>query len=449
MIVMWVAMLVGLLATACAGVADPGSSLDVPTPTASSTSIPVIPTPTVLPSEKVEPTQAPTPNAQPDVPRLKTRDVELAFPNLPELDRMVNFADPDDGSNRLFVLLQPGQVVTFLNDPNVDSVETFLDIEERVNSRGNEEGLLGIAFDLGFASNGYFYLYYTAGEVSRVGSAFGSRAVSDRRSVLSRFSVSDANPNIADPNSEKIILEVAQPFANHNGGQIAFGPDGYLYIGLGDGGSGGDPKENGQNLTTLLGNILRIDVSTLDSDGVYSIPFDNPFVGAGHDFREEIWAFGFRNPWRFSFDRDTGDLWAADVGQQEFEEVDIVRRGANYGWNVMEGLSCFVPPEGCDQQGLTLPVALYSHNVGCSITGGYVYRGKRLKSLVGAYVFGDFCSGKIWAVRHDGNSVIDQALISETDFQIPSFGEDSSGEIYILSFDGHIYRFASDQDTDL
>ena len=306
---MWMSVLVGLFAMGCASIAPPAVSQALPTATSVPQATPTIAAPTVNPLPTIEPTAQPIPVAPSVTNSLTELDVEKAFPNLPELERMVNFADPGDGSNRLFVLLQPGQVVTFLNNPDAESVETFLDIEERVNSRGNEEGLLGIAFDPDFASNGYFYLYYTAGEASRVGSVFGSNAVSERRSVLSRFSVSESDSDRADPDSEKIIFEVAQPFANHNGGQIAFGPDGFLYIGLGDGGRGGDPHENGQNRTTLLGNILRIDVSTLDSDDVYSIPHDNPFVGAGHDFREEIWAYGFRNPWRFSFDRETGDLW--------------------------------------------------------------------------------------------------------------------------------------------
>ena len=281
--------------------------------------------------------------------------------------------------------------MVFSNEQNAASASTFLDIRGQVNDRGNEEGLLGLAFDPDYTSNGYFYVYYSAS--------------SPRRSIISRFSVSPDDFNIADHNSERVILEVPQPFANHNGGQIVFGSDGYLYVGLGDGGSRGDPGLNGQDPSTLLGTILRIDVSSIDRDGEYTIPSDNPFVGRGGGVRGEIWAYGLRNPWRFTFDRELGDLWAADVGQNRFEEVDIIKPGRNYGWNVMEGFHCFQPSNGCNQEGLELPVFEYGRDDGCSVTGGYVYRGSRLPSLYGAYVYGDFCTGKIWALRYDGTKV--------------------------------------------
>ncbi len=350
--------------------------------------------------------------------------VERAFPAI-SFERMVALAYPDDGTNRLFLALQPGRIMVFPNVQGASSATTFLDIRDKVNDSGNEEGLLGLAFDPNFKSNGYFYVYYSA--------------AGPRRSVVSRFSVIRDDINQADPSSERIILEVPQPFSNHNAGQTIFGSDGFLYVGMGDGGSRNDPQGNGQNLSILLGTIIRIDVSSVDSTGSYTIPPDNPFVGQ-QGAREEIWAFGLRNPWRFTFDRLTGDLWAADVGQNRAEEVDIIRPGLNYGWNVMEGFECFSPPRSCNQQGLELPVIEYGRGGGCSITGGYVYRGSRLPSLYGAYVYGDFCSGKIWALRHDGARVTEHLELLDSGLSISSFGEDQSGELYILSFDDKIYR---------
>ena len=354
--------------------------------------------------------------------------VELAFPNL-SLPRPVAMAYPEDGTDRLFLALQAGRVVVFPNDRAVLDVATFLDIRDRVADVGREEGLLGLAFDPDYRRNGYLYVYYTAG--------------GPRRSVVSRFTVSAVDPDGADRKSEKILLEVPQPYANHNGGQLVFGPDGYLYIGLGDGGSGGDPHLNGQDPATLLGSILRVDVSSVDSSGAYSIPSDNPFAGREAGARGEVWAFGLRNPWRFTFDRDTGDLWAADVGQDRYEEIDLIRPGLNYGWNLMEGSHCFGrPDDGCSRDGLVLPLVEYGRNEGCSVTGGYVYRGPRLDSLNGAYLYGDFCSGKIWALRYIGGRVTEHMALIDSDLAISSFGEDRSGGLYILSLDGGIYRLA-------
>ncbi|MCY4579603.1 MAG: PQQ-dependent sugar dehydrogenase [Chloroflexi bacterium] len=355
---------------------------------------------------------------------LEKMEVERVFPEL-SFKRMVGMAYAEDGSDRLFVVLQRGVIVSFANEQGVEEADVFLDIEERVSDRGNEEGLLGLAFDPEYSANGYFYVYYSA--------------ANPRRSVLSRFTVGGG---VADPDSERVILEVEQPHSNHNGGQIAFGPDGYLYVGLGDGGSRGDPQGNGQDLSTLLGSIIRIDVSTLDETGSYAIPADNPFVGV-EGARGEIWAYGIRNPWRFSFDRESGELWMADVGQNRFEEVDIVRRGLNYGWNVMEGSSCFKPSRGCDAQGFELPVAEYGRDGGCSVTGGYVYRGDRLPSLYGAYIYGDFCSGKIWGLRYEDGRVTEQLELVDSRLEISSFGEDQSREMFILSFDGGIYRLVA------
>ena len=375
------------------------------------------PLPTSVPAAASD-TPAPTVGA---LPRVRT---ETVFPSV-SFDRMVYLTHPDGIPDRLYLVLQPGRIMAFDNVADPSSPQTFLDIRNRVSDRGNEEGLLGLAFDPNYRSNGYFYVYYSAS--------------SPRRSVIARYHVPPGADGV-DPSTEKIIMEIGQPYSNHNGGQVTFGPDGYLYVGLGDGGSGGDPRGHGQNLRTLLGAILRIDVSTLDEIDSYSVPPDNPFIGV-QGVRPEIWAYGLRNPWRFSFDRETGDLWTGDVGQNKLEEIDIIKPGANYGWNIMEGTSCFRGP-GCDSDELEPPVAEYGRDGGCSVTGGYVYRGSRLPSLSGAYLYGDFCTGNIWALRHDGSQVVDQALIADTDLQIASFAEGPDGEVYLLSFTGEIARLA-------
>jgi len=361
------------------------------------------------------------------IPLSKT-SVEVAFPNL-SFTRPLFLTYANDDTNRLFVVLQQGQIMVFPNKQDTQAT-VFLAIDEKVNDDGNEEGLLGLAFDPDYKSNGYFYVYYTAN--------------SPRRSVISRFSVSDNDPNKANTSSELVIMEVPQPYSNHNGGMMAFGPDRMLYIGLGDGGSGGDPHGNGQNRNVLLGKILRIDISKSSRSEKYRIPADNPFVGQENS-RGEIWTYGLRNPWRFSFDRVTNMLWAADVGQDSLEEVDIIEKGANYGWNIMEGSLCYpLPTSNCNKEGLKLPVAQYTHADGCSITGGYVYRGSKLRSLYGAYIYGDFCSGKIWGLRYDGSKVVEHMELIDSNMQISSFGEDQAGELYILSFDNHIYRFKTE-----
>jgi glucose/arabinose dehydrogenase len=349
--------------------------------------------------------------------------VERVFPDL-SFQEMTNLVQPDGTSDLIFVTEQRGIIYAF-SASNPQQANIFLDITDRVNRGGNEEGLLGLAFDPDYQENGCFYVYYSADN--------------PRRSVLSRFSLDQEDTAVADPESEIIIMEVEQPYSNHNGGQLAFGPDGYLYIGLGDGGSAGDPEGNGQNLGTLLGSILRIDVSELSQPGDYEIPADNPFVDTT-GARAEIWAFGLRNPWRFSFDSETGLLWAGDVGQGSWEEIDIIAKGANYGWNIMEGLHCYSPASGCDQSGLTLPIAEYDHSQGCcSVTGGYVYRGDQIPSLQGYYVYGDYCSGDIWALAYDGTVVTENMLLTESGLSITSFGEDLAGNLYILDRAGGIY----------
>lgn len=382
-------------------------------------------TPTVRPKPLFffipTPTAAPIPTPVPA--HLQNIRIELAFHNL-EFQRLTNLAQPDDGQNNIFVTEQQGQIHVFADDLETTQSEVFLDIRDRVSEASNEEGLLGFTFDTEYSTNGHFYVYYSAS--------------SPRRSVISRFSVSQNNPNIADPLSETIMMEIPQPYSNHNGGQIAFGPDGYLYIGLGDGGSGGDPIGNGQNISTVLGTILRIDVGSVSENKSYSIPIDNPFVGIS-GVREEIWAYGLRNPWRFSFDSATGFLWAGDVGQNNWEEVDIVRKGLNYGWNTMEGTHCFPSTNNCDTTNLELPVYEYRHTEGCSISGGYVYRGNEIPWLIGTYIYGDFCSGKIWGLRYDGESVIEHSLLLDSALSITSFGQGLDNKLYVLSRDDGIY----------
>ncbi|UCE12554.1 MAG: PQQ-dependent sugar dehydrogenase [Candidatus Heimdallarchaeota archaeon] len=346
--------------------------------------------------------------------------VEKAFPNL-------TFANPvglyhsGDESNRLFVVEQEGIIYCFNNSPTVSSVEIFLDISDKV-LYGGEQGLLGLAFAPNYSNNGYFYVDYIAD--------------TPRRTVLSRFTVMSNNSNQANITSEHILLEVNQPYSNHNGGQLEFGSDGYLYLALGDGGSGGDPLRNGQNRSTLLGSILRLNV---DNTSTYSIPSDNPFAGNSKNYREEIFAYGLRNPWRFSFDPVTGLLWAADVGQNKIEEIDIIESGNNYGWNIMEGSLCYSPSTGCDETGLTLPVFEYGHDVGISITGGYVYRGTKLTSLYGYYIYGDYGSGRIWALFYN-ESITQNYLLVDTPLNIVSFGVDQKNELYICAFDGKIHN---------
>lgn len=347
-----------------------------------------------------------------------------AFPSL-RFENPTDMASPPDGTGRLFVLEQPGRVRVFANDPAVKTAATFLDLTGIVAS-GGEMGLLGIAFHPAFKTNRTFYLNYTADN--------------PRRTVIARYRQQQANANLADPKGE-VILEFDQPYSNHNGGQLAFGPDGHLYIGTGDGGAGGDPHGHGQNRKTLLGSWLRIDVNGTSGERAYRIPADNPYAGNSEGFREEIYAYGLRNLWRFSHDAETNRWWGADVGQNRLEEIDILEKGKNYGWNIMEGTDCYQPKRGCDKTGLTLPIAEYDHSQGQSVTGGYVYRGQRRPDLVGAYIYGDFVSGRVWALRYDGAKVTENKVILESGLNIASFAQDAGRELYALAFDGSIYRF--------
>ena len=325
------------------------------------------------------------------------------------------------GDTRLFVVERSGRI-RIVEDRQLLG-QPYLDISDRVGT-GGEGGLLSIAFHPEYDSNGYVFASYT-----------------DRNgdSRIERYTVT-GNPNLADPASGKLILTVEQPFSNHNGGLIVFGPDGKLYFGLGDGGRGGDPLGSGQNTGTLLGALLRIDV---DAGDPYAIPPDNPFVG-DPDGRDEIWAYGLRNPWRFSFDREAGVIYIADVGQSDWEEVNAVPADsamANYGWNVMEGSLCFEPPSGCNQEGLVLPVVEYDHGDGCSVTGGYVYRGSAIPELRGHYFYSDFCAGFRRSFRFDGEAANDRPEWDVGDLgSVLSFGLDGGGELYVLSGQGNMRK---------
>jgi glucose/arabinose dehydrogenase len=290
-------------------------------------------------------------------------------------------------------------------------------------------GLLGFAFAPDYARTGAFYVNYTVGN--------------PRRTVISRFRSNQAH-SAADPASEEVLLEIAQPFVNHKGGQIVFGPDGFLYIGMGDGGSARDPMGNGQNSDALLGKLLRIDV--MNTGASYRVPEDNPFVGQ-QGVRPEIWASGLRNPWRFSFDPQGGALWLADVGQNAREEVDVIVKGGNYGWAVMEGAGCLGGGSNCDQSGFIPPVIDYPTGQNCSVTGGFVYRGQQIEALYGAYVYGDYCSGRLWGLRYDGAAVTEHVEFLDSDIRISSFAVDAQGEIYALQHDdrGAIFKLVPRQ----
>jgi glucose/arabinose dehydrogenase len=399
---------IGLLAAAC----DGGGATGGPTGRTGATA-----------GGSSDPTTSPsTPSEQPSSPEqaLDLDRVELRLRPVAEgFARPLLVTSAGDGSGRLFVVEQEGRIRVIEDG----EIATFLDISDRVVAEANEQGFLGLAFHPGFEENGRFFVDYT-----------------DLRgdTVVSEFVVS--GDGAADPTSERVLLLVDQPFGNHNGGHLAFGPDGYLYVALGDGGSAGDPMGNGQALGALLGKLLRIDVDDEGNGTPYEIPPDNPFVDRA-GARPEIWAYGLRNPWRFSFDRETGELWIGDVGQQGLEEVDRApagEGGLNFGWNVMEGTACFQPTAGCEEDGLVAPVAEYRHDQGCSITGGYVYRGDRWAALRGAYVFADYCSGLVWGIDADAGDGAEPTLLLDSGLAISSFGEDEAGELYVTDHAGGV-----------
>jgi glucose/arabinose dehydrogenase len=371
------------------------------------------------------PTDAPAPTELPSAPAAPTAADAAGQGGLPQItleqvasgmDDPLYLTNAGDGSGRLFVVEKRGRVVIVRDGQVVGPA--FLDITDRVGSNANEQGLLSVAFHPRFAENGQFFVNYTdkAGDT-----------------VVSRFG---ASGDTADPASEAVLLTIDQPYANHNGGLVMFGPDGYLYIGMGDGGSSGDPQNNGQNAQALLGKLLRIDV---DGEQPYGIPEDNP----GGELAPEVWALGLRNPWRFSFDRATGDLYIADVGQNQLEEVNFTPAGTpggvNYGWNVLEGGECFRGNQ-CDPAAFAGPVTEYSRDLGQSVTGGFVYRGEAYPALQGVYLFADFVSGRIWGLRQV-NGEWERTELLDTDKNISSFGEDETGELYLTSiYEGAVFR---------
>ena len=367
--------------------------------------------------------------------------IESAFPNL-RIARPIVVTHAGDGSNRIFVASQLGSVHVFDKNSEVEEADVFFDHEEQVTykDKENEEGLLGFAMHPNYKENGEFFLFYTTSDA-------------EHTSVVSRFRVSKDDPNKADSTYEEELIRIPQPFWNHNGGTLAFGPDGYLYIALGDGGKGGDPLKNGQNLSTLNGSILRIDVDNKDEGKNYAIPKSNPFVKT-KAAKPEIYAYGFRNVWRLSFDRVTGTFYAADVGQKLWEEINIVKRGGNYGWNLREGNHPYVTESGEKGSGpredLIDPIFEYDHETGKSITGGVVYRGLAAPKLNGMYVYADYVSGRIWALEHDyksgkviANHEIPNKSPAGENIPLITFGEDQDGEVYFTTQlrGGEIFKF--------
>jgi glucose/arabinose dehydrogenase len=367
-------------------------------------------------------------SASRNAPQTETYNLAEAFPRL-TFDMPVELTSPEDGTDRIFVVEQRGVIQVFPNSPAAQKSSVFLDIEKQVHS-GGETGLLGMAFHPDYKTNGYFYLNYTTGD--------------PLETIISRFKVSASDPNIADPKSETVLLRFRQPWSNHNGGKVAFGNDGFLYIGTGDGGSGGDPGNRAQDRKELLGKILRIDVNKSLATMNYAIPDDNPYKGNKEGYREEVYAYGMRNPWRFSFDSVTGQLWAGDVGQNEFEEIDVIENGGNYGWHIMEANKCYRSVT-CNKDKLKSPIFNYRQgsDTGSSITGGYICRDKNLPGLTGKYIYGDFVTGNIWALTHANNETIKNELIAKISGGLPSFGEDSKRNLYVISYNpGKIYTLS-------
>lgn len=362
---------------------------------------------------------------------------EEAFPNLPAFEFPIEFTTAGDGTNRIFIVQQGGIIYVIDNTPLVSTRKVFLDISDKVTPSGGEAGLLGLAFHPNYENNRYFYVNYTSGTNPIV-------------SHVARFQVSITNPDSALKSSELNLITLPQPYTNHNGGCLRFGPDNYLYIAFGDGGWGGDPHNYGQNTSVLLGKILRIDVNTASGGNNYSIPPTNYFADSTGTQKKEIYAWGLRNPWKFSFDSVTGRLWCGDVGQDAREEVDIIENGKNYGWNKMEGFLCYPEPGTCDTAGrkFTLPVIDYPRTSGQSITGGYVYRGTEIPLLIGKYIYTDFESANIWALTYNGPGNVTNEILYDAPYRVSAFGIDNSNKLYFFSYyTGRIYKLTGPPTT--
>ena len=379
---------------------------------------------------------AQSPQGSPPWPTIALQEIATGFA------KPVYLTHAGDGSNRLFVVEKAGKI--FIIDNGVKQTLPFLDIVSKVNSSCNECGLLGLAFPPTYASDGYFFVSYTGkGNPAPPVLPDEPSPTVGNDNVLARYRVSTTNPNLADAANEERILTINQPYQNHNGGAILFGPDDLLYMGVGDGGSGGDPLKSAQNLASPLGKILRIEVG---ATGTYTVPPDNPFITStvgGAAARPEVWAYGLRNPWRFSFDAATGDLWIGDVGQSNWEEVDFVPAaavgGQNYGWSILEGTHCYPPgTSGCSTTGKTQPIHEYGRAVGQSITGGYVYWGD-IAALRGIYIYGDFSAGKIFGLRNEGGAWQSHDFL-EAGFGIPSFGQGPDGALYVVDYGGSVQK---------
>lgn len=365
----------------------------------------------------------------PSTPNQTTNTKPIASPVYELVDAYPNlsFKQPLEfqfSANKVYVVEKSGIIYVFDNNAQAAKADVFLDLRSRVDSNASEKGLLGLAFHPNFAQNGLFYVNYT----------------NRSNTIVACYQVNSDHPEQGLLDSEQILVSIPQPYSNHNGGHLSFGLDGYLYIGTGDGGSAGDPQGNAQNLNSLLGKILRIDVDKTSPGRLYSIPQDNPLKGNNLSYREEIYAYGLRNPWKFSFDFKTGKLWAADVGQNKMEEIDIIESGKNYGWNKMEGSLSYPENSQHSKEGLELPVWEYNHSLGKAITGGYVYYGTETPSLIGAYIYGDYVSGMIWALRIDEAQTQRNELLLDTKLNISSFGLDQNNALYIIDLGGKIYK---------
>ncbi len=338
-----------------------------------------------------------------------------SFPSL-SFDQPLYLTHDGKDPSKIYVVEKTGKIKVFENNSSADSADVYVDLSDRISLDGNEKGLLGLAFHPNYSENGYYYVYYT----------------DQSGSVISRLTE-------GVPDSEIVLLSYPQPYSNHNGGHITFGPDGYLYIASGDGGSSGDPKNNAQDTSSYLGKILRIDVDNSEADRAYAIPEDNPFKDNNDGAVEEIFAYGLRNPWRFSFDELRGVLIAADVGQNKMEEINLIENGGNYGWNIMEGTLDYTQ-SNVDKNTLKAPIWTYEHPVGKSITGGYTYYGSENQSLYGTYIYGDFISGKIWGLWLDADQTPQNHELLDTDLMFSSFGVDADSELYLIDYQGKIYK---------